>query len=254
MVASKLRKCGLSTRLYGRMSFTRNRAISVVIAWALADCRGYFVFFSSAARTPCSVCCFCRVCCHLSDGHASIVGSVVAWTVVRDDKSCGWTRRMWVIILIVQPDVFTTVLHVKHTAVFSTIVPSALRFRSPKWRHTSDFPLVFPTVVYSSIFWSFRTSRNISWQEKIAVTYAYTKSVQFAEEPTNSQKQCFGSSFGFASVMVYRVAATRIDISYRGMSVPIFYYISILSPTPSSQCERVFVLCTRHVIPIMFTV
>ena len=144
------------------------------------------VFFSCEARTPCSVCCFCRVCCRLSDGPASIVGSVVAWTVVRDDKSCGWTRRMWVIILVVQPDVITTVLRVKHTAVFSTIVPSALRFRSPNWRLTSAFPLVFATYVYSSIFWSSRTSRNISWQEKIAVTYAYTKSVQFAEEPTNS--------------------------------------------------------------------
>ena len=35
--------------------------------------------------------------------------------------------------------------------------------------------------------------------------------------------------------MVYRVAATRIDISYRGMSVPIFYYISILLPSPTVE-------------------
>ena len=35
--------------------------------------------------------------------------------------------------------------------------------------------------------------------------------------------------------MVHRVAATRIDTSYCGMSVPIFYYISILSPSPMDE-------------------
>ena len=45
--------------------------------------------------------------------------------------------------------------------------------------------------------------------------------------------------FVFAYVMVYWVAATRIDISHRGMSVPIFYYISILSRSPNENVCRV---------------
>ena len=51
--------------------------------------------------------------------------------------------------------------------------------------------------------------------------------------------------------MVYQVAATHIDILYRGMSIPIFYYISILSPSPISKgclCDMYGLWQSVHIV------
>ena len=52
--------------------------------------------------------------------------------------------------------------------------------------------------------------------------------------------------------MVYRVASTCIDILYRGMSVPIFYYISILSPSPSVHLPNIVLTLLTNVSTILF--
>ena len=66
------------------------------------------------------------------------------------DRSCGWYLLRCVVILVVQPEVLMVLLHVLQTATLFKIVPSCLRFLSPKLRQISALPFVFATTTKSS--------------------------------------------------------------------------------------------------------
>ena len=65
------------------------------------------------------------------------------------DRSCGWYLLRCVVILVTTWSLMV-LLHVLQTATLSKIVPSCLRFLSPKWRQISALPFVFATTTKSS--------------------------------------------------------------------------------------------------------